>query len=465
MPAFNVEMPQVGESVTEAIIDKWLVAPGDVVRKYDPLVEVVTDKVNMEVTATTDGTVTKLIADEGATVAMGSIIAEMEVENGATQPGPRVAGEDSPGSTSDVESEDRSGRIGTMIIGANVGPTGGEFQDTSLDVRDKTDDDQSEAQRSNRTGNDSGRAGERSAVYSPVVVRLAGRHGINLDQLTGTGRGGRVTKRDVERYLANRSDQRIASTASGTDVSDISDTARTGDELLPPSPVRKMIAERMARSVREIPHAWAAVEVDMTHVVRFRERHLQRVQSATGAKLTYLHISAALVSRVLRDHPRLNASWSDDGVVIKGRVNLGIAVAAEQGLVVPVLKDADALDLNGAVRECTRLVDAARRNALSIDDVSDGTFTLNNTGAFGSFLGGAIINHPQAAILNTESITKRPVVIEHPDGSESIGIRPMMNLCLSFDHRVIDGAEAMAFLNDVKSQFESSRFGWTEEDK
>lgn len=462
MPAFNVEMPQVGESVTEAIIGKWLVAPGDVVRKYDPLVEVVTDKVNMEVTATTDGTVTKLIADEGATVAMGSIIAEMEVENGATQPGPRVAGEDSAGSTSDVESEDRSGRIGTMIMGANVGPTGGEFQDTSLDVRDKTDDGQSHAQRHSRAGDNGGNACERSAVYSPVVIRLAGRHGINLDQLTGTGRGGRVTKRDVERYLADRSDQ---PTASGTVDSDITAPARTGDELLPPSPVRKMIAERMARNVREIPHAWAAVEVDMTHVVRFRERHLQRVQSATGARLTYLHISAALVSRVIRDHPRLNASWSDDGVVIKGRVNLGIAVAAEHGLVVPVLKDADALDLNGTVRECSRLVVAARRNALSIDDVSDGTFTLNNTGAFGSFLGGAIINHPQAAILNTESITKRPVVIEHPDGSESIGIRPMMNLCLSFDHRVIDGAEAMAFLNDVKSQFESSRFGWTEEDK
>ena len=462
MPAFNVEMPQVGESVTEAIIGKWLVAPGDVVRKYDPLVEVVTDKVNMEVTATTDGTVTKLIAEEGATVAMGSIIAEMEVENGAVQLGANVTGAESVRSTSDAESEDRSGRIGTMIMGANVGPTGGEFQDTSLDVRDDTGDDQPDAQRPSRTGNDSGSAGERSAVYSPVVVRLAGRHGIDLDQLSGTGRGGRVTKRDVERYLADRSDQ---SAASVTDGGAMVAPAHKGDELLPPSPVRKMIAERMARSVREIPHAWAAVEVDMTHVVRFRERHLQRVKSAAGARLTYLHISAALVSRVIRDHPRLNASWSDDGVVIKGRVNLGIAVAAEHGLVVPVLKDADALDLNGTVLECSRLVDAARRNALSIDDVSDGTFTLNNTGAFGSFLGGAIINHPQAAILNTESITKRPVVIEHSDGSESIGIRPMMNLCLSFDHRVIDGAEAMAFLNDVKSQFESSRFSWTEEAK
>lgn len=457
MATFNVELPQVGESVTEAIIGKWLVSPGDAVRKYDPLVEVVTDKVSMEVTATTDGNVTRLIAAEGETVAMGSIIAEMEVEEGVSQP--TADGSDSGPAATDAQrpTEDRAGQIGTMIMGANVGPTGGEFRDTSLDIARDDDAGRPPVERRTRAlGGNRGNGGRR-AVYSPVVVRLASLHGIDLDQLSGTGRGGRVTKRDVERYLESRPDQSAADDRA--EVRDAPSPDRLSDQLLPPSPVRKMIAERMARSVREIPHAWAAVEVDMTHVVRFRERHLQPVESATGMRLTYLPISAMEVSRVLGGHPRLNASWSNDGVVIKGRVNLGIAVAAEYGLVVPVLKNADALDLNGAVRECSRLVDAARNNALSIEDVSDGTFTLNNTGAFGGFLGGAIINYPQAAILNTESITKRPVVVEHPDGSESIGIRPMMNLCLSFDHRVIDGAEAMAFLNHVKSQFESRDFG------
>ena len=267
-----------------------------------------------------------------------------------------------------------------------------------------------------------------------------------------------MTKRDVERYLEQLPVRHATDT---TELAAADDQPPTGDQLALPSPIRTMIAERMARSVREIPHAWAAIEVDMTHVVRYREAQRQAVKSATGSRLTYLPISALVVARALRRHPRLNASWTTDGVVLKGSVNIGIAVASEHGLFVPVLKNADTMGLNRAVQECRRLIEAGRGNRLAIVDVSDGTFTLNNTGAFGSFLGGAIINYPQAAILNTESIVKRPVVVEHPDGSESIGIRHMMNLCLSFDHRVIDGAEAMAFLNDVKSRFESETFGET----
>ena len=448
MATFEVEMPQVGESVTEAIIGKWLVAPGDVVRKYDPLVEVVTDKVNMEVSATTDGTVTKLIAEEGATIAMGSIIAEMEVEDGATQ-----SAADAP--VSAQRQEDRAGQIGTMITGANVGPTGGEFRDTSLETGDATGE-QPASEQPSRERNASGGASGRKAVYSPVVLRLARRHAIDLAQLSGSGQGGRVTKRDVERYLEQLPDQHSADT---TDASHADDQPPPGDQLTLPSPIRTMIAERMARSVREIPHAWAAIEVDMTHVVRYRESQRQAIQSATGSRLTYLPISVLVVARALRRHPRLNASWTTDGVVLRGSVNIGIAVASEHGLFVPVLKHADTMGLNRAVQECRRLIEAGRGNRLSIPDVSDGTFTLNNTGAFGGILGGAIINYPQAAILNTESIVKRPVVVEHPDGSESIGIRHMMNLCLSFDHRVIDGAEAMAFLNYVKTHFESPAFG------
>ena len=448
MATFAVEMPQVGESVTEAIIGKWLVAPGDVVRKYDPLVEVVTDKVNIEVTATADGTVTKLIAEEGATIAMGSVIAEMEVEDGATQ-----SAVDAP--VSARQQEDRAGRIGTMVTGANVGPTGGEFRDTSLETGDATGEEPAGEQPS-RARNASGGASGRKAVYSPVVLRLAQRHAIDLAQLSGSGQGGRVTKRDVERYLEQLPTQH---SEDATDATDAADRPPPGDQLTLPSPIRTMIAERMARSVREIPHAWAAIEVDMTHVVRYRESQRQAVKSATGSRLTYLPISVLVVARALRRHPRLNASWTTDGVVLRASVNIGIAVASEHGLFVPVLKDADTMGLNRAVQECRRLIEAGRGNRLSIADVSDGTFTLNNTGAFGGILGGAIINYPQAAILNTESIVKRPVVVDHPDGSESIGIRHMMNLCLSFDHRIIDGAEAMAFLNYVKSHFESPAFG------
>lgn len=216
-----------------------------------------------------------------------------------------------------------------------------------------------------------------------------------------------------------------------------------------------MIAEHMSRSVREIPHAWAAVEVDMSHIVRFRQSIRREIESRTGHKLTYLPISLYMLARVLPRHRRLNATWNDGQVILKGDVNIGIAVATESGLVVPVLKNADELDFESTVSECARLVDAARENRLTIDDVQAGTFTLNNTGAFGSLLGGAIINHPQAAILNTEAIVRRPVVVQDQNGNDSIGIRPMMNLCLSFDHRILDGADAMAFLNDLKRQFEN----------
>ena len=379
---------------------------------------------------------------------MGSVIAEMEVEDGATQ-----SAVDAP--VSAQQQEDRAGLIGTMVTGANVGPTGGEFRDTSLETGDVTGE-QAASEQPSRARNASGGASGRKAVYSPVVLRLAQRHAIDLAQLSGSGQGGRVTKRDVERYLEQLPTQH---SEDATDATDAADRPPPGDQLTLPSPIRTMIAERMARSVREIPHAWAAIEVDMTHVVRYRESQRQAVKSATGSRLTYLPISVLVVARALRRHPRLNASWTTDGVVLRGSVNIGIAVASEHGLFVPVLKDADTMGLNRAVQECRRLIEAGRGNRLSIADVSDGTFTLNNTGAFGGMLGGAIINYPQAAILNTESIVKRPVVVEHPDGSESIGIRHMMNLCLSFDHRVIDGAEAMAFLNYVKSHFESPAFG------
>lgn len=483
MVAFRVEMPHVGESVTEAVIGKWLVRPGDGVKKYDPLVEVVTDKVNMEVPAPADGTVTALLSEEGATIAMGSVIAEMDVASDAA---PASSGEsggtgDAGGSGASPEADDadasRAGRIGTMLVGANVGPTGGEFRDTSLQSTDSTGKaSSSEAGGASASGAAPSAGTDARRRYSPVVMRLAARHDVDLSQVDGTGRGGRVTKQDVEAFVGARGPT-PASTSGQIDVGMRGDgasgtvrpsVAHAGgatvavereDEVVSPTPVRRMIADHMARSVREIPHAWAAVEVDVSDAVRFRDEHQSAITADTGQRLTYLPIALLLVARVLRQHRRLNASWTDDGVVLKGAVNVGIAVAADHGLVVPVVRDADRLDLRAAVLECTRLVDAARSNRLSVADVAGGTFTLNNTGAFGSMLGGAIINHPQAAILNTEAITRRPVVVSATDGSESIGIRPMMNLCLSFDHRVIDGAEAMAFLRDVKTALQSPSDG------
>ena len=447
MANFAVQMPQVGESVTEAIIAKWIAKPGDQVRKYDPIVEVVTDKVNMEIPAPAAGTLMELLASEGATVAMGAVIANLEVADTDIPDDHESADQVTETNPIPTDSE-RAGRIGTMVVGANVGPTGGEFRDTSLQSPASSPTDQ--AKTSSPTASQLEDSQHLQVAYSPVVTRLAARHGIDLAEVRGTGRGGRITKRDVERHLATEKSERTVN-AHGSDGS----PRNSVDEVVVSSPVRSMTAEHMSRSVREIPHAWAAVEVDMSHIVRFRQSIRQKIESRTGHKLTYLPISLYVLARVLPRHRRLNATWNDGQVILKGDVNIGIAVATESGLVVPVLKNANEQDFDSTVSGCARLVDAARENRLTIDEVQGGTFTLNNTGAFGSLLGGAIINHPQAAILNTEAIVRRPVVVQDQNGNDSIGIRSMMNLCLSFDHRILDGADAMAFLNDLKSQFEN----------
>lgn len=437
MAKLTIDMPHVGESVTEAVIGKWLVSPGDTIRRYDPLVEVVTDKVNMEVPAPRDGTIVGLLVSEGDTVEMGAAIAEMEVEGAVDEQKPVAE------PSTDGPSVQAASRVGSMIVGANVGPTGGEFTDTSLQT------EQSATEATGTTGSSSSRRRGRQdrmdtgARISPVVRRLADRHGIDVSQLTGSGTGGRVTKRDVEAYLE----------------AGAAPTAERADEVVEPSPIRRMIAENMSRSFREIPHAWGAIEVDVTGMVAYRNANLERIQGSTGQRLTYLPIVLHHVARALSMHRLLNSSWDNEKVVLKGAVNVGVAVASEQGLVVPVVRGADGLSLEETVSEMARIVEGARAGRLQLGDVQGGTFTLNNTGALGSVLGGAIINYPQAAILTTESIVKRPVVVTTEEGGEAIAIRSMMNMCLSFDHRVIDGAEALAFMNDVKVRLESMSQG------
>jgi len=217
-----------------------------------------------------------------------------------------------------------------------------------------------------------------------------------------------------------------------------------------------MIADHMVKSVSEIPHAWSTVEVDMTGLVACRTAHRKLFRERHGADLTFLSFTAHAVARALRDNPLVNSSWEDGKICLKGRVNLGLAVAAPDGLVVPVIQDADQEGISGLAQRIAPLVERARSGSLTLPDVQGGTFTLNNTGTLGSVLGGAIINHPQAAIVTTESIVKRPVVIFGP-GGDAIAIRSMMNICLSFDHRIIDGAEASAFMQSFKRELES----WT----
>ncbi|MDP6665971.1 MAG: dihydrolipoamide acetyltransferase family protein [Dehalococcoidia bacterium] len=445
----NVELPQVGESVTEAVIGKWLKSPGDHVEKYDPLVEVITDKVNMDVPAPASGTLTKIIAVEGATVPMGSVIAEMETPGSAgTAQTPGVAGgqgavESEPSSQTGTAASPPANRIGTLVQGANVGPTGGEFVDTSLGAP------VSSTPAASASG-DTAKSSTGRKRFSPVVTRLAAQHGVDLNTLTGTGLGGRVTRNDVLAAVEAGNLNNDSTTERSPQAGQLSGE----DRVIEPTPVRRMIADHMVRAMNEIPHAWSAIEVDVTGMVDWRAANRQRFEQEHGVGLTYLPITLHTVAAALKQNPRINSSWHDGQIILKGAINVGVAVAAEDGLVVPVVHTAASLSLPDLAKKLGAVIDRARSGSMTLEDVRGGTFTLNNTGALGSVWGGAIINHPQAAILTTEAIVKRPVVITRDD-TDAVVVRSMMNICLSFDHRIIDGAEASAFLQTVKNGLEA----------
>ena len=418
--AFEVQLPHVGESVTEAVIGKWLKSPGDVVEKYDPLVEVTTDKVMMDVPSPITGVLTKILASEGETVSMGAVIGEME---------PQESGVASEDSDMRIASDNR---IGTLVEGANVGPTGGEFLDTSLESPESIAQNIAERVSNNK---------KRQKGFSPVVSRLAAEHGVDLNTLTGTGLGGRVTKKDVLAAVEYSRSEELPILSSE-------------DRIVEPTAIRKMISNHMVKSVSEIPHAWSAIEVDVTGMVEWRTLNRLLFEKQNDVNLTYLPITLYVVAAALKSNEIINSTWSNDKVVIKGAINIGIAVAADEGLIVPVIHRANDLTLVDVARALDSVIRRARDGSTTLNDVQGGTFTLNNTGALGSVWGGAIINHPEAAILTTEAIVKRPVVMNNK-GEDTVTVRSMMNICLSFDHRIIDGAEASKFLQAVKLGLES----------
>ena len=409
----RITLPHVGESVTEAVIERWLKQVGDRVEKYEPLAEVVTDKVSMEMPSPVEGVLTDILVDAGQTIPMGAEIAEIATESDEAAPT-----EDATPQPASSPSQPFD-RIGTLVKDAtNVGPTGSGGPIT--------------------TGVESG-GPPAGARYSPAVLRLAELHNVDLSLVSGTGHSGRVTRKDVQAYID------AAQTAPEPESKRSDD-----DERVPLTAIRRMIAENMKRSVSEIPEAWSSMEVDMTNVMAARERIKDDFERREGARLTPLAFALKAVAESLRANPIVNSTWADDAIVLKGRVNLGVAIATDRGLLVPVVADADRLSVAELAKAVDALVSKARANRLDVADVQGGTFTVNNTGALGSVMGKGIINHPQAAILNTESIVKRPVIID-----DAIAIRSMMNICLTFDHRIMDGREAGAFLAEVKRRLES----------
>ena len=418
MATVPIELPQVGESVVEGIIEKWLKKPGDKIEKYDPLVEVVTDKVNMEMPAPFSGTLTRILAEEGATIPVGAVIAEMDItdaEAAAWQPKLAQA------------SETIISTMGVLVeSNVSLGPTGSPTAEEAPVVTPVP-------------------ATERRGIYSPVVMRLAAEHNVDVSQVVGTGINGRVTKKDVLKHLKQGASATTRAPVSAAVPISVDDE----EAVIEPSPIRRIIAQNMVKSATQIPHAWAMVEVDATNLVALRQSVRSQFKQK-GQDITIFPFIIHAVASGLSEHPYLNATWRDDKIVLKKRIHLGIAVSAPSGLVVPVIHNADRLSVAAANSELRTLAENARRNSLSLEQVQGGTFTLNNTGALGTTVSGPIINYPQAAILSTEAVVQRPVVINN-----AIAIRSMMNLCLSFDHRIVDGAEASTFLKGVKDRLEA----------
>lgn len=438
----------------EGTIGKWLKQPGDNIARYEPLVEVVTDKVTMEVPSPVDGALLKILAQEGETIPMGTPIAEVETVGGAAA-GAAVEREsvaDSPAAAPSVAVEPATpaaSRIGYLNTAATmVGPTGGGAGDTAAPDAPPTPAVSPVAA---ITDSPPVTAPERSTNggprLSPAVRRLAREHSIDLSRIAGTGMGGRITRDDVLQYLESGA---ATAAAVGLATESVGAAAETGDEThIALTPVRRMITAAMARSVSQIPHAWSVTEVDVTNLVAARAALRPAFQQREGVDLTYLPFALRALTEALKENPTFNASWGEDKIILKRRLNIGLAVAAPGGLVVPVIHDADRLSLSGLAHAVADLTQRARQGKLTLADVQGGTFTLNNTGALGSTVSQPIINHPQAAILTTEAIQKRPVVI-----NDAIAIRSMMNLCLSFDHRINDGAEAGAFIQAIKGRLE-----------
>lgn len=400
----EIRMPKLGETVVEGVIGRWLKAEGDPIREDEPLVEVDTDKVNAEVPSPVTGVVERIVASEGETVAVGQVIALIRTE----------------------------GEKESLFGGAVNG---------SAEKEEAADRDRSAPRRE---------APRRSPqLYTPAVRRLAMESGLDPASVTGTGRGGRVTKQDMERAIAQRS-QASRPASPATKGNEGLERTVDGDEVLPITRMRRTIAERMVHSTRTVPHAWTTVEVDVSKLVAWRERIKEDFRRREGINLTYLPFVVKAAVEALREYPILNSTWEEERIVIKRRINIGIAVDLDDGLIVPVIRDADQMSIVGLARAISDLATRARSGTLKPDDVTGGTFTINNTGAFGSILSAPIINYPQAAILSMETITKRPVVV-----GDAIAIRSMMNLCMSLDHRVLDGAVCGRFLKSVKSRLES----------
>jgi 2-oxoisovalerate dehydrogenase E2 component (dihydrolipoyl transacylase) len=519
----TIKMPQLGESVTEGTIERWLVKEGDRVEQYDPLFEVVTDKVNAEVPAEVAGVVTKIIVGDGQTVNVGTPLAEISTDEASAAAheapaveAPLAAVAPSPPAEAPAAEVEPSPPAEAPAAEVEPSPPAeaptapvAETPATPPPAADKPAEEMRAPAQEAPASASPAPAAEKaspqpttdaSTRMTPAVRRLVREHEIDVAQLQGSGAGGRVTRDDVLAFIergvaapaeaaapappppmAEEPPEVAAASASETPAhappaaaappqaavappvaAALAYSAPTpvpapvgGDVEVPLSQMRKGIAAKMTRVKQTVPHAYTVVEVNMHNVVRWREANQLAYKAREGIGISYVAAVIKATTETLRQHPTLNSQFAEDRIILKQEMNIGIAVAVDNGLLVPVIHNADQLSISGVNHRIQDLAARARINKLRLDEIQGGTFTVNNTGWFGSVSSMPIINSPEVAILSMEAIVKRPVVVT-VEGEDVIAIRPMMNMTCSFDHRVLDGAQVGNFLADLRKRLE----GW-----
>jgi 2-oxoisovalerate dehydrogenase E2 component (dihydrolipoyl transacylase) len=467
----KVTMPQLGESVAEGTIGRWLKQPGDTVEKYEPLLEVITDKVNAEVPSPFAGVLREILVQEGDTVPNNAEIAVIDTAddgNGTTAAAAETPAPATPAATISAAAAP------TPRFEPADGPAGSDERPVPADATPAAAAPAAPAAATSIA--DAPEVGDANARMTPAVRRLLREHGLEATQVAGTGGGGRITREDVlavvEAIRTGTPAPAPAPTASPPVAAVPAPATPAGsrqpggapapaavafppgaDEVLVPlTQMRKGIAAQMTRAL-QAPHAYVQMEVDVTRLVGLRERMKKAYQAKEGFSLSYVPFVVKAAAEALKRNPTFNAHWTDQGLLAKRRINIGVAVAVDDGLIVPVIRDADQLSIHGLNAAINDVAVRARNNKLKLDDFGGGTFTVDNTGYLGTNLVMPILNVPEVGIVTMEAITKRPVVVTTEDG-DLIAIRPVMNMVLAVDHRANDGAGGAALLRDIKAWLE-----------
>lgn len=434
--AAEVVMPQMGESITEGTVSKWLKAVGDDIAKDEPLLEISTDKVDAEVPSPAAGKLLAINVEEGQTVEVGSVLALVGAYGAAVSPKSDVQ---SP--KSEAPTPQPTAPIAQPVAAVATTNGGGNGNVTVDELR--------------------------RSKSSPLVRNIAKEHGVDLSRIPGSGISGRVTKQDIMSFLetgaALRPEDLLVKGASAPAKATSTYTAApvtttVGDKVEKMSVMRKKIAEHMTFSKQTSAHVTSVYEIDMTNVAKFRDKNKNAFAERYGTKLTYMPFIFQAVTNAIRKFPIVNSQVDGENIVYKGDINLGMAVALDWGLIVPVIRKADTLSLSGLALSANDLADRARTKKLSPDEVTGGTFTITNPGVFGGLFGTPIINQPQVAILCVGTIEKRPKVLTTPDGDDYIAVRSMAYFALTYDHRIVDGADAERFLSFMKEYLEATEF-------